>query len=51
MKGRTPGDYTSAKGAEITKQMLRMSVDELGSEKHKAMLEARDLEDLLFGGV
>jgi hypothetical protein len=51
VKGRAPGDFTSAKGSEITRQMLALSVDQLGSEQHKAMLEARDLEDLLFGGL
>lgn len=33
---------------ELTQQMKDMGVEELGTEKHRQLLEQRDLEDILF---
>ncbi len=44
------GGVTSA-SAQLTRDLKGLSVDEIrsGSDRYKAMLEARDLEDVLYG--
>ena len=41
----------TASSAHVTAELKKLSVDELreGSDRYKALLEARDLEDVLYG--
>lgn len=33
---------------DLTNEMKNMDINELGGDKHREMLEQRDLEDILF---
>lgn len=44
----SPLQKKNARSEELTEAMKKMDPRELGGEKHRQMLEQRDLEDVLF---